>query len=162
LRRIIETEMIEIRLATEDEAPLVHALTQAAFEELRGKLNPPSGAHAETLEEVRLTISRGGAILALLDGTPAGCARYELRDRYVYIGRIGVLPSMRKLGIAGAMLEFVERIAIDRDSRELQLGTREVLEANVRLYERHGYVITYRGPHPKGGDNVLEMTKRLG
>jgi len=41
-----------LREATEADAGTLLALVRAAFEEFRGRLDPPSGAHAETLESV--------------------------------------------------------------------------------------------------------------
>ena len=43
--------VIQITNATEEDAPLVYEIMQAAFAEYRGVLNPPSGVYAETVEK---------------------------------------------------------------------------------------------------------------
>lgn len=155
-------ERIQVRHARADEALLVHRITQVAFEDLRGVIFPPSGAHAETLDDVRDSIKRGGAVLALVDGEPVGCARYQPQADHVYLGRLGVLPSMRRRGVAGALLTYVEDITRELGLPEVRLGTREVLESNIRLYESHGYAIIAHYEHPKGGGMVVDMAKSVG
>jgi GNAT superfamily N-acetyltransferase len=153
--------MTEVRLATADEASLVHEITMEAFEDLRGLLHPPSGALSETLEDVIPVVASGEGVLAFVDEEPAGAARFTVKGDHIYIGRIGVLASKRRLGVAGAMLEFVEQKAKDLGFAETRLGTRELLADNVRLYQRLGYEIVIREPHHNGPDIVLEFSKRL-
>lgn len=153
--------MIEIRAAALDEIPLVRQLVLDSFEEYRGKLDPPSGVHSETLEETTEVIARGGAILAFASGEPVGTARYELKSDHLYCGRLGVIPAYRGLGIGRDLLAAVEQIAMDLGFTEIRLATREVLERNMRLYQRCGYVVTFRGKHPKGQGIVIEFTKQL-
>ncbi len=86
--------MLELRQATPADAPLVLALTLAAYEEYRGVLVPESGVFAETVAGVRRHLrgdagrSRAtggdgepasGAVLAFLDGQAAGCARWSVQ-----------------------------------------------------------------------------------
>ena len=44
---------IELREATTADLPTLLVLVHKAFEEYRGRLDPPSGAHDETLETPR-------------------------------------------------------------------------------------------------------------
>lgn len=154
--------VIEVRNATEDELPLVRRIMQEAFEEYRGVLEPPSGALTETLEDVRASAAKGGAVLAFLNDDPVGSARYELRDGYIYCWRLSVIPPARGQGIAAAMLEHVHGHATAMGIPEARLSTREVMEANQRLYLRLGYEVISRHLHPKGEGFVLELLKRIG
>ncbi|MBV6457928.1 MAG: hypothetical protein HONBIEJF_01048 [Fimbriimonadaceae bacterium] len=153
--------MMEVRNAKEDELPLVRKIMQEAFEEYRGVLEPPSGALTETLGDVRASAAKGGAVLAFLDSQPVGSARYELRGDYLYCWRLSVIPSARGRGIAAAMLEHVHRQAAEAGLPEVRLSTREVMEANQRLYLRLGYEVMSRQLHPKGEGYVLELAKRI-
>ena len=153
--------MLTVRLATTEELSIVHEVMLASFEELRGVLDPPSGAHAETLEDVIVAVEKGGAILALVNKKPVGTARYELHPDHLYCGRVGVLPDHRGQGIASAILEFIDEVAREHALPEVRLSTREVMESNLRLYERLGYRITSRAPHKKGTSIVVELSKRL-
>jgi GNAT superfamily N-acetyltransferase len=107
--------------------PMVWSIMQAAFEEYRDVLFPPSGALTETLDQAMVSLERGGAILAFLDGVPVGSARYERRENHIYSSRIGVLPAHRGIGIAGAMLETIDEVARRQGFSEVRLSTREVM-----------------------------------
>ena len=50
-KSIIENA-IRLRQAQADDAPLLLATLHAAFDEYRGRLDPPSGVHAETIPTV--------------------------------------------------------------------------------------------------------------
>lgn len=133
-----------------------------AFEELRGVLDPPSGAHDETLADVKAAVAKGGAVLAFLDENPVGTGRYEIHADHLYCGRLGVLPAYRGQGVCAAMLAFIDQIAVECGRYQVRLSTRETLESNVRLYERHGYKVISRAPHPKGGSSiVVDLAKAL-
>ena len=153
--------MIEVRIATAEEWPLVHQIMLEAFEEYRGVLDPPSAALSETLEDVRSSVANGGSLLAFMEGQPAGSARYALHEDHAYCSRLAVLPSKRRLGVAGAMLDFIEQTAKGLGIPEVRLSTREVMESNLKLYERQGYTATARSPHPKGGGIVVDFAKRV-
>ena len=50
-------------------------LLQAAFAEYEGFLDPPSGAHDETVDTVGRRLSRGGALMAIVaENVPVGFA----------------------------------------------------------------------------------------
>src|SRR4051812_5376953 len=57
----------QLREATEADAGTLAALVREAFEEYRGRLDPPSGAHAETPQAVRDRLHSARAVLALAD-----------------------------------------------------------------------------------------------
>lgn len=153
--------MIEVRIAGESELPVVHEITLKAFEEFRDKLDPPTGALYETIDEVRALAVTGGAILAFLDGVPTGSARYALNGDHLYCGRLGVLPEARGQGLGGEMLSFLHALARERGLSEVRLATREVMESNLRFYARNGYEITSSEPHQKGGGIVVHLTRKL-
>ena len=56
-------------------------------------LDPPSGAFAETDEDVAAAIGRGGAAIAWLGETPIGSVRFEPEESWLYIGRLAVIPE---------------------------------------------------------------------
>ncbi len=147
--------------AMPDEAELVYDIMQAAFSEYIGILDPPSAVHTETLDDVIRAMEEGGAVLAWLDGVAVGSARYNFHDDACYIGRVSVLPEKRGLGIASAMVEYIEAVARRNDCQLMEITVRLILESNVRLYERLGYRISHVYQHPLGGGMVGDMTKPL-
>jgi ribosomal protein S18 acetylase RimI-like enzyme len=150
----------EIRLARTGEAELVHRLTQQAFAEYRGQLQPPSSAHEETEAVVAAALAKGGALLALVGGTAVGAARFAAEGDHLYVGRVAVLPAWRGRGIAVALMLALEQHARRLQIGAIELGVRESLPSNVRLYEKLGYAVLRREPHPRNTDYVsLRMRK---
>jgi ribosomal protein S18 acetylase RimI-like enzyme len=152
---------LQITSASVEDAPLVFDIMQQAFAEYLGVLDPPSGVHAETVDDVIHALSEGGAVLAWIGDKPVGTARYAFHQESCYVGRVSVLPAYRGQGIASAMMERIEAIARAHGSAYLEIGVRMVLESNIHLYERLGYAVTEVFEHPKGGGMVATMVKRL-
>ena len=170
-----------IREAGPDEAPLIHRLTQAAYEEYRGVLLPEVGVFREGVAEVQAAIERGGAVVALIGGQPAGCARWALHGShsttqgptgtaepcrgglypYVYVGRVAVLPAFRRRGVATALMAWLEDRARQLGAREIRLGVRTGLPRNRALYERLGYVACGDEKREGYGPIATWMRKRL-
>jgi ribosomal protein S18 acetylase RimI-like enzyme len=153
---------LQITLATPDQAALVHQIMQDAFAEYIGVLQPPSGTHAETVEDVRRAMSAGGAILAWEDDTAIGSARYNRKPDHFYIGRVAVLPAYRGKGIASAMMAYLEGMARDAGVERVQIGVRMALPQNLALYQWLGYEIISIAPHEKAPQTmVATLAKHL-
>ncbi len=149
-----EIGQVTIGEATAQDASTLLRLMVVAFEEYEGVLDPPSGAHAETLDAVCRKLQSGAAAMARVDGEPAGCAFYELHDgNLFYFGRLSVVPGFRNKGIGRALLDYVERRAKDAGADGVRLGVRLQLPHLLARYERLGYRIarymTHNGyPNP--------------
>jgi GNAT superfamily N-acetyltransferase len=152
---------VKLVLARVEDAPLVHRVTQAAFAEYRGVLDPPSGAHEETIEDVERAIERGGALLVWDRDALVGCARFEPRRDCLYVGRVAVLPEHRRRGIATAIMARMAEIARDLGLPAVRVGVRDSLPSNSRLYERLGFDTLAIEPHPRGPDKTIWMTRRV-
>ncbi|MGH2405709.1 MAG: GNAT family N-acetyltransferase [bacterium] len=96
---------LHLREATDDEVPILLAVLQAAFEQYRGRLDPPSGVHSETLETIRQKLKTGSAVLALVDDEVAGCVFYQQQASHMYLGRLSVLPKYRRQGVGQALID---------------------------------------------------------
>ena len=135
---------------------------QAAFEELRPVLQPPSGAHAESVADVERAMADGGAVLAWDDAQPVGSARYALHPEHMYVGRVAVLPTHRRRGVATLMMRFLEELARQAGRASVEIAARAQLPSNVRLYETLGYEVVRVEPHPRGPEmSVVHMRKWL-
>ena len=136
-----------IRRARLDEYPLLATLIQAAFEEYRGRLDPPSGAHDETAERLEGRLSDGGAFLATAGEQPAGCVLFHLRADHCYLDRLSVLPLHRHRGIGRLLIAAVEDVARTSGLARVRLSVRPVLDGNRGMYARLGYSFHAHGTH---------------
>jgi len=152
-----------LRDATLEDAALMTDLIRAAFEEQRGKVDPPSGAHNETAEKVRTKLEQGGGFIALVDGVEVGCVVYYPEgEHHLYLGRLAVLPAFRQHGIASALIIAVEEKAKQQGYVGVSLSVRIALPRNQAYFKRLGYAITAYENHPGYTDpTFMHMLKTL-
>lgn len=152
---------VSVRIARLDEAPLVRDIMLAAYAEYQDVLPVASGAHTETVDDVRSAMTQGGAALAHDGNQAVGSARYTPEFQDLYVGRLAVLPSHRRRGVASAMMRFLEEVAARVDCTAIRIGVRDSLPSKVALYQALGYGVVSIDPHPRGPDRVWTMTKRI-
>ena len=121
-----------------DAAELLRVIL-AAYAEFLGKLEPPSGAFAETESSIQAKLTKGGAIKAVVDGTMIGCVLYEPHPDFMYFGRLAVLPAWRRYGVARGLITAVEECTKALHLSRVQIGVRLVLPAHQTYYEVLGY-----------------------
>lgn len=141
--------MLELRPADATDAPTLLHLIHAAFEEMRGRLDPPSGAHAESIASLQALFARGeGAALATLDGAAAGCVFFVRTGVEMYAHRLAVLPSRRRKGVGRALMNCVEERAAAAGCAYVRVGVRLALSGNLAFFERLGYTAIVEDSHP--------------
>ena len=151
-----------LREATHDDIPTLVALIRTAFEEYRGRLQPPSGAHRETAESIGNYLQQGFAVLALLDDEIVGCVCYHQESEHVYFGRLSVLPSCRQHGVGRALVTYVEQQAQALGVPRIQLGVRLALPHLQAYYERLGYhVVDYEVHEGYTAPTAVVMEKQI-
>jgi GNAT superfamily N-acetyltransferase len=150
---------IRICLVGPKQAVEVLQIMRRSFEEYRKRLVPATGALTETVDDVRTAMTQGGAVLAYVDGEAVGTARYQIREKYLYAERVGVIPDYRGCGVGGALMHALEDRARALTLLEVRLGVRASLPSNLRFYENLGYHVIESTPHPKGGDLVITLRK---
>lgn len=133
--------------ASDEDAPTLLQLMLVAFQEYEGVLDPPSAAHTETVESVNKRLASGSAVLALIDGDPAGFAFYQPHGTHLYFSRLSVLPAIRNRGIGRALIDYVEARAREHGFAGVRLGVRVQLPHMRARYERLGYRITEYRTH---------------
>lgn len=133
-----------------------------AFEQFRETLIPPSSAFKETEASILKKLEQGGGFLACVDGQAVACVLYELREDYVYLGRLAVLPDYRGQGIAKALIQVTENIAQENTIGEVRVNVRSTLTSNQQLFESLNYRIIAQHKHA-GYENptYVEMSKKL-
>lgn len=140
-------------------ANAVHRATSLAFAEYRGKLDPPNGSDLETVEMVSDQIAGGLGVTATIDGECVGSLRFSLQPDHLHVGRVGVIPAERGIGIGRKLMIFAEMMAKHLGYTEIRLGTRAKLVSNIRFYQSLEYIIVEELQHPRGVDRIVLMTK---
>lgn len=141
-----EEKSIHLRQATTDDIPILLAVLHAAFEEYRGRLDPPSGVHSETVETLRQKLKGGAAVLARISDEVAGCVFYQQEPTHVYLERLSVLPKYRRQGVGQALVHSVEQSA-QMLKLPVQIGVRLSLTGVRAFYERRGYRVARYAAH---------------
>ncbi|MBK9715892.1 MAG: four helix bundle protein [Kouleothrix sp.] len=160
--RLLTTDYsLVLREATDADIATIFAVTQAAFGEYLGRLDPPSGVHKETVETVREKLASGHSVLALLGERVVGSVFYKAEPAYVYLGRLAVLPDQRGRGIATALIGYVERRARELARPRVRLGVRVALPHLRARYERMGYGVVEQRYHEGYAEPTYVMMEKL-
>jgi GNAT superfamily N-acetyltransferase len=150
---------VRLREADASDAPVLARLLHEAFEEFRGRLDPPSTAHGKTAEAVVRELEGGGALLAEVQGAPVGCVFFHPKEDHVYLDRLAVLPAHRGAGVAAAMMDAVEAAAVERGA--VRLSVRLALTDQQRYYARRGYLFHAHGTHAGYDEPTFLVLQKL-
>ena len=144
-------QRVTIRAASIENAPLIFEITRAAFEQFRGRLDPPTSALDETLETLLETTFQPdhGAALAFVNDTPAGALRWSVHPlrQHLYVGRVAVLPAYRRQGVASALMDWADAHARALGLPVVQFGVRLQAPENIRFYQCLGYEVAGQEQH---------------
>jgi len=112
----------------------------------------------QTLDELEAELRDADGWVARRSGRLVGAIRTRREGDLLLIGRIAIAPDQQGAGIGQALLEAAEQAS---GAAEAELFTGSLSEANIRLYERCGYVETQR-VEQGGGIQEIYFRKRLG
>ncbi len=146
--------MTEILTVDGSRAADVLAVIHEAFAD-RPPLDPPATALEETRETVARALDAHGGLLVEHEGRPVGTLLLEPRGRLLGLRRVGVLNSVRGLGVAAAMATKATEIAAARKFGGLEVEARVELPKTIEFWRRLGYVVSGRN------GNRLNMLKML-
>lgn len=108
----------------------------------------------ETIEELTADVAAGRVLKAVRGHRIVGTGRARPDGPVLHIGRLAVAPDRQGEGIGSRLLRALEDLAPARTERFV-LFTGAKSEANLRLYERHGYTETHRGPGRTGVELIF-------
>src|SRR3954451_18055992 len=107
-------------------------------------------ALTQTLDELVSEIESGGGFVLRKNGRMVGAVRTRVVGGLLHISRLTVAPDVQGHGFGSILMNAAEgeAAATDEDSPlaadAAVLFTGKLSEANLRLYERRGYVETHR------------------
>ena len=149
---------ITVRRISPEDAGEVLTVQRAAFVSealIYGSVDMPP--LTQTLEQLRAELVDNEGWVAHAGTRLVGALRAVQDGELLLIGRIAIAPDMQGEGIGRALLEAAES---GSTATEAELFTGSLSEANIRLYERCGYVESQRVPQDDGTEQVY-MRKRL-
>jgi ribosomal protein S18 acetylase RimI-like enzyme len=148
--------------ASNDDISEIANIIVLAFEEHRSKLQPPSSSLNKSPESVKQELQTAKAVVAYKSGEIIGCVFYSLKDDFVYLAHLAVLPDYRGLGMAKTLMQAVETKALEQGFTKVRLSVRLALGTTRAFYERLDYTFYSYGSH-SGFDTPTYVTleKRL-
>jgi ribosomal protein S18 acetylase RimI-like enzyme len=133
--------MVTISDASADDAEVLLALQKLAYQSEAKLYNdwslPPL---TQTLESLLEDLTHSIVLKATLGDRVVGSVRARRDGETCAIGRLVVHPELQGRGIGSQLLRSIETRFVGVARFELFTGSRS--EANIRLYQRHGYTIT--------------------
>lgn len=139
----------------------VLTLQRAAYaSEARLYRDPDLPPLVETLDEIRAQLARDDVVgLGVWDEARLVAAvRLRIEGDVAHLGRLVVAPDRQGQGLGTRLLAESER-AVPAHVTQIRLFTGSRSEANLRLYERVGYV--RRGVTSAGAYDLVHLAKRL-
>lgn len=129
---------LALSVATVDDAPALVEVIHAAFG-ARPPLDPPSTAIDETAASVAATLRRGGALLAAVDGRPAGALLIApVTAELATFQRVSVHPQFQRHGVASAMVAAAQDYAAELGFTRVELFAR-IEFGDLIAYWQHRY-----------------------
>ncbi len=150
-------EIVLSRITAEDAGEVLTVQRAAFVSEALIYDEPDMPPLVQTREELEAELRDAGGWVARLGGRLVGAIRTREDDGVLMIGRIAIAPDVQGGGIGERLLETAEQHS---SAEEAELFTGSLSEANIRLYERCGYVETERVDQGDGTSQVF-MRKRL-
>lgn len=136
---IQQPHRFELTGLTSDSAGEVMTLQRAAYAtEAQVYRDPFLPALTQSLSDVEQEL-QGPALGARLGARLVGAVRWTIEAGIAHIGRLTVAPDMQGRGLGTMLLRAAEEAS---RAQVFELFTGHLSEANIRLYEREGYVPT--------------------
>ena len=147
VRRVVD-------VTSSDEDPTRFVLAERAVEPWLKDYDAHGGGPLDWPSQ--FDVSAWGFFLARAGGRPVGAAACVFRapdvttlrgqDDVALVWDIRVAPEARGRGIGRLLIDAVERWAIDRGARWLEVETQDINVPACRFYERHGFGLRHVNP----------------
>ena len=128
--------MITTRQATPNDAQEVQSVMDAAFASVRDVYRPKPDA-VPTSENANLDTK---TIVALVNGEIVGAVCVYKEATALNVWHLAVVEKFRKRGVARALLQAVNEVAIECGAEQLGLNTIQET-GNVAIFQRLGFTV---------------------
>jgi GNAT superfamily N-acetyltransferase len=150
------------RAAVADAAAISRVLYQWFLEFRHWYTAGGFAATALASEQILERMSQGPVWVASRDQIAGGTIAAVRKRESAYIRGMAVLPSVRRTGVAAALLGEAEKWAVNEGCRRVLLSTTPFLTAAIRLYETSGFRRTDESRHDLFGTRLFTVEKTLG
>lgn len=138
------------------------SLILSSFAYMDRRIDPPSSAHALTVDSLRQKAKDEVAFAIVAGGDLLGCVFCKPEPDCLYIGKLAVAPGFQGKGVGRMLLAAAEETARRLKLPALRLQTRIELTGNHATFATWGFVETDRTAHPGfTRPTSIEMRKRL-
>ncbi len=144
-------EDLQFRMALPADADALVACIDAAYDRYKGRIADMPAVSAGCAAE----IAHGQVWVAMLDGKITGGLFLKVQDGVMKLANLAVHPAQGGMGIGRKLISLAEAEARRQGFRELRLNTHVMMQENVVLYQRLGWVELSRQ------GNTVSMTKHL-
>lgn len=151
-----------IRLATPQDAPVIHEIFRSAFGPFKEKYTSGAYAHTVVKEEViKYRMSIGKTWLAEVEGRPLGTVSVMETWEGHYVAGMAVLPEAQGKQMAYKLMCELEAFALSNGEDRLYLYTTPFLHKAISLYEKFGFT-RYGNPTDEYlGTNLIQFEKDI-
>ena len=140
-------DLTPYRLAPDSpQIPAILALLRAAFACMEGRIDPPSSLRRLTTAGISAQ-AKTGEVWAI-GNPPVACVFLTPAPDHLYLGKLAVAESHRGRGHARRLVRLAAERARARGLPKLTLNTRIELTENQRAFERMGFRLIAKEPHP--------------
>lgn len=145
-----------VRPIRPEDAGEVLTLQRAAFvQEALIYGTPEMPPLTQTLEELEAELVENLGCVALAGHRVVGAVRAQRDGELLLVGRLAIAPDQQGRGVGTTLLAAVEKRGAEEGATEAELFTGSLSEANLRLYQREGYVESQRVPGDDGIEQVF-------
>lgn len=117
----------------------------------------------DTYDKHNVIINVDTVVVAYVDGQPAGCGCFkQFNDTAVEMKRMYVKPEFRRQGISSAVLNELEKWAVEMGYKDAVLETGNKQAEAIAMYEKLGYSIIPNYPPYENIPTSICMQKPLG
>ncbi len=124
---------MKIRPSKPEDCQQISEIVSSATEQLRKIYRPKSsGPHK---------INEFSSIVSLANGSITGYVEYKLTESCLYFQGLAVKLEQRNKGIATQLIQYLAKLAKDKDLKSIELATIEET-GNVAVFQNIGFCIT--------------------
>lgn len=147
-----QPQRFELARLNPEDAGEVMTLQRAAYAtEAQIYRDPFLPALTQSLSDVEQELE-GPALGARLGARLVGAVRWSVEAGVAHIGRLTVAPDMQGRGLGTLLLRAAEEAS---SAQVFELFTGHLSEANIRLYQREGYIPTRQETLHDGVDLIF-------